>query len=148
MADLREVLEFIRTCSEPNLRTIVDIVRMKQQENTFKKAMNFHYGDTVSFLDKKGRRITGKVTKVNAKSIAVEVKGDYGFPIKWRVHPSLLSKLEVKPEPPKDDNQALRNRLHAVEELARRGATPGEKAAAEAAAQRLREALRRQTVNA
>jgi hypothetical protein len=63
------------------------------------QSIRFHTGQDVWFDSKKsgGRRLEGKVIKVNAKSILVEITND-GFPRRWKVAPSLLSPIESKKE--------------------------------------------------
>lgn len=52
------------------------------------KALSFLPGDKVSFDDRYGRRLEGVVEYVNQKSVSVKVGT-----AKWRVGPSLLSKV-------------------------------------------------------
>ena len=51
---------------------------------------NFSPGDQVSFVNKKGSVVTGRVFKLNRKTIGVV--GDEGG--KWKVSPSLLSRVD------------------------------------------------------
>lgn len=67
-----------------------DVLKRKYNEIQGKLTYNFSIGDTVSF---KGRGIakTGKVTKVNQKTVSVLV-GDFE---RWKCHPSGLTKVTV-----------------------------------------------------
>jgi hypothetical protein len=63
------------------------------------QSIRFHTGQDVWFESKKsgGKRLEGKVIKINPKSILVEVTSE-GFPRRWKVSPSLLNPVEPKKE--------------------------------------------------
>ena len=87
MTNLVEALTFIRNSTPDELRRIIDVVKLKQDINRQAKAMEFGVRDRVSFLDKKGNKIVGIITKFNRKSIMVKVN-PYTT---WRVAPTLLT---------------------------------------------------------
>lgn len=56
---------------------------------------NFSVSDTVSFKDKNGRKVVGKVISLGRKNAKVDVTtvdGVKSFPMRYTVSPSLLSK--------------------------------------------------------
>lgn len=89
MATITEVFDFIRTQSNLNdLKAISLSVKNRWSRLQFLKAREFYYRDRVSFYTKDNRKILGRVTKMNKKTITVIT--DDGFT--WRVAPTLLEK--------------------------------------------------------
>lgn len=78
-----EMRATLRALNDPDdIREVIALMRAKQ-------ATLFIPGDRVTFEGRAGRRETGVVTKINAKS--VNVKTDAG--VNWRVAPSLLTEV-------------------------------------------------------
>lgn len=85
------------------IKEIWDLLRAHAAEIDRKSAFNFQPGDTVSFVHK-GQKKTGKVMKVNLKSVTVRVMTQRLFansatgqppgehPVDWKVTASLLTK--------------------------------------------------------
>jgi hypothetical protein len=79
-------VETIRNANMDELNTIIALVRDRQRSIQVEVGANFHVGDSVSFNDKRGTRVTGTITKINRKSIKVDTGGYI-----WNVSPSLLN---------------------------------------------------------
>jgi len=72
-----------------DLRDIQRTITQRRSELESRGALNFKIGDSVKFTSRKRGGIqVGRVTKINRKTIAVEVGN-----VTWRVTPSLLSPL-------------------------------------------------------
>lgn len=90
--NLDSVIEFIN--NELNTRQDIDRVRAAlhgaMDRNTSNLTRQFRIGDTVEWDSKYGSKMSGRITKINNKSIKVLVNnGDI-----WTVSPGLLRKVE------------------------------------------------------
>ena len=79
-------VETIRNANLDELNTIIALVRDRQRSIQVEVGSNFRIGDSVSFNDKRGAKVTGTITKINRKSIKVDTGGYI-----WNVSPSLLN---------------------------------------------------------
>jgi 16S rRNA U1498 N3-methylase RsmE len=68
---------------------IVSRMRLQQQVNSLRALSRFVVGDTVSFLDKQGQTLVGRITRLNQKSASVLTTEG----AQWTVHPNYLSKV-------------------------------------------------------
>lgn len=77
-----------------------DALKIRHKNLQAVAATQFRKGDKVEFDDKRGRPLQGVVTKVNQKTVSVEVVqkalvagGFVNRPVHWRVAASLLRKM-------------------------------------------------------
>lgn len=70
-------------------RLAVSRIRLQQQANSLRALSRFVVGDTVSFLDKQGQTLVGRITRLNQKSASVLTTEG----AQWTVHPNFLSKV-------------------------------------------------------
>lgn len=82
--------EFIKTLSEEELllvnRMVIERLKLLSQRKTTDEMTRFTVGDRVSFVDRRGNVISGKVIKMNKNTVSV-ISTDN---IQWNVHPTLL----------------------------------------------------------
>jgi hypothetical protein len=71
------------------LQRVIDAVKMRRTVIAKKNARGLSIGDSVSFKGKKGQTVRGTVTKVNSKTVDVDV----GAHRKWRITATLLTLL-------------------------------------------------------
>lgn len=95
MSITREDLMTIRSImakveSEDELQRIRTLFIESARDFQTKTARNFMVGDTVEFKGKFGVMVSGKIMKVNRKSIKVNA-GEQGV---WNVSPSLLTLVD------------------------------------------------------
>lgn len=85
------VLAFISTADMDDLSAISDHLTTSWKTRQRQIAKTFRIGDEVEF-DAKGTHWTGKIVKVNRKTVAVaaESTGPYTRKVEWRVAPSML----------------------------------------------------------
>jgi len=73
---------------ELNRMVVNRINSMRRLENSY-AAMNFTPGEQVSFIDRRGFKQVGKVTKVNRSTVEVMIGLTH-----WKISPSLLSSVK------------------------------------------------------
>jgi hypothetical protein len=90
---MRKVLQ---TMTEDQLRLVnrmvVDQIREAQRRKARSLLVNLSTGQKVWFYDKRGRKITMEIDRINEKTVSgreILPDGERGF-VTWRVHPSLL----------------------------------------------------------
>ena len=83
------IIEEIMKMDRLTLNRVIDVVRVRQRQLSEILTLNFKKGDRVSFTGRYGVPLTGTVTKVNRKTVAVIDIHDTG----WRISPSLLTKI-------------------------------------------------------
>ena len=71
------------------LQRVIDAVKMRRTVIAKKNARGLSIGDSVSFKGKKGQTVRGTVTKVNSKTVDVDV----GAHRKWRITATMLTLL-------------------------------------------------------
>lgn len=74
--------------SIPQINEAFDLLRSRHSMKCQVQAMTFRVGDKVSFTDNIGRPLEGIVTKINRKTVGVNVNGR-----DWRVGPTLLKRV-------------------------------------------------------
>lgn len=72
--------------STEEMSQVIEAIKFRQRELQARKARQFRVSDSVKFTDRQGRELVGTVTKVNTKSVKVQVKTG----ALWTVSPSLL----------------------------------------------------------
>ena len=71
---------------------IVEAIKLKRTHLAKTMARSIVVGDIVSFDGRRGQTVTGKVTKVNQKTVVVR---DSNTQIQWKVTASMLTKLGI-----------------------------------------------------
>ena len=103
--------EFVDHLKEEQLRDlnrlIVDRLRLLHERRAREAAGAFSIGDAVEFQSDCGHKVTGRVARINRKSITVA--GSQGS---WRVHPKLLRRAQPSPPaPPAQGGQSILSNL-------------------------------------
>ncbi len=85
-----KIEDFIKTLNKDELvylnRLVVQRVKLLNQLEATNKMTEFNLGDYVHFSDQRGTVISGKIIKMNRKTLSVLTDDS----IQWNVHPSLL----------------------------------------------------------
>ncbi len=101
-----QIISLISGCTEAELKTInslaCDRLRAFHSFRSRQLTNQFNYGDRVQFIHK-GCRHEGKVVKINATTVKVDVNG-----LVWKCSPGLLHKITIpvapsSPEPKNND---------------------------------------------
>ena len=74
--------------SADELRSINQALKAAYTMLQSRAKFSFYVGESVNFADRSGQLITGKVTKINQKTINVRTNTG----MEWKVSPSLLRK--------------------------------------------------------
>ena len=80
----------IYSMDSDQLNQIVEAVKLKRTHLAKQVARSIVIGDIVSFEGRRGQTVTGKVTKVNQKTVVVR---DSATQTQWKVTASMLTKL-------------------------------------------------------
>ena len=72
---------------------VIDAIKQKQNYLAGQARRNFVAGDTVQFTSRNGSTYTGTVDKIKQKYILVTVKGNSGYPMRYNVPATMLSKV-------------------------------------------------------
>ena len=72
---------------------VIDAIKQKQNYLAGQARRNFIAGDTVQFTSRNGSTYTGTVDKIKQKYILVTVKGSSGYPMRYNVPATMLSKV-------------------------------------------------------
>lgn len=86
--EMKQLRDLVNKTSMSDLQSLVGVFNARQSALASLATARFSTGDRVSF-DAKGRRVTGVITKVNRKTVAV--KADDGR--NWKVVSNLLQPL-------------------------------------------------------
>ena len=84
--------ELIYKMDADQVDQIVEAVKLKRTHLAKTMARSIVVGDIVSFDGRRGQTVTGKVTKVNQKTVVVR---DSNTQIQWKVTASMLTKLGI-----------------------------------------------------
>ena len=84
--------ELIYQMDSDQLNQIVEAVKLKRTHLAKQTARSLMVGDIVSFEGRRGQTVTGKVTKVNQKTVVVR---DSSTQTQWKVTASMLTKLGI-----------------------------------------------------
>jgi len=75
------------------LNEIINAVKLKQNYLASQARRNFVAGDRVEFTSRNGQTYTGTVGKIKQKYILVNVDSKSGFPMRYNVPATMLSKV-------------------------------------------------------
>tara|TARA_Y100000389_G_scaffold203383_1_gene251639 strand:+ start:1513 stop:1800 length:288 start_codon:yes stop_codon:yes gene_type:complete len=84
--------ELIYKMDADQVDQIVEAIKLKRTHLAKTMARSIVVGDIVSFDGRRGQTVTGKVTKVNQKTVVVR---DSNTQIQWKVTASMLTKLGI-----------------------------------------------------
>ena len=83
-------VELIYQMDSNQLNEVVEAIKLKRTHLAKQVARSIVIGDIVSFSGRRGQTVTGKVTKVNQKTVVVR---DSATQTQWKVTASMLTKL-------------------------------------------------------
>ena len=72
---------------------VIDAIKLKQNYMASEARRNFVAGDRVQFTSRNGQTYKGTVDKIKQKYILVNVDSSRGFPMRYNVPATLLSKV-------------------------------------------------------
>ena len=75
------------------LNEVISAVKLKQNYLASQARRSFVAGDRVQFTSRNGSTYTGTVDKIKQKYILVTVKGNSGYPMRYNVPATMLSKV-------------------------------------------------------
>ena len=85
-----KIEEFIKDLSEEELlylnRLIVERLKLISQAKSTKAMARFNIGEIVQFEDNDGKTITGRIIKLNKKTVSLLTKDNH----RWNVAPAFL----------------------------------------------------------
>ena len=85
-------VELIYQMDADQIDQVVEAIKLKRTHLAKTIARSIVVGDIVSFNGRRGQTVTGKVTKVNQKTVVVR---DSNTQIQWKVTASMLTKLGI-----------------------------------------------------
>ena len=74
--------------SNDDLRSLHDAIKYAMDRNTYVTKVSLGIGDRVTFSNKAGREISGIITKINQKTVAIKTANEGN----WKVSTSLVKK--------------------------------------------------------
>ena len=72
---------------------VIDAIKLKQNYLASEARRNFVAGDRVKFTSRNGQTYTGTVDKIKQKYILVNVDTSRGYPMRYNVPATMLSKV-------------------------------------------------------
>ena len=75
------------------LNEVISAIKLKQNYLASEARRKFVAGDRVEFTSRNGVKYTGTVDKIKQKYILVVVKGNSGYPMRYNVPATMLSKV-------------------------------------------------------
>ena len=75
------------------LNEVINAVKLKQNYLSSEARRNFVAGDRVQFTSRNGQTYKGTVDKIKQKYILVTVQGLNGYPMRYNVPATMLSKV-------------------------------------------------------
>ena len=94
IANTKKAIDLIMNLdSTYEVSQVIDAVKLKQNYLASEARRNFIAGDSVKFTSRNGSIYTGVVDKIKQKYILVTVKGASGYPMRYNVPATMLSKV-------------------------------------------------------
>jgi len=88
--DSRRIEEFIKSLNEEELRylnrLIVERLKLISQAKSTKEMAKYNIGDLVEFQDNEGDIVSGRIIKLNKKTVSILTDGNQ----RWNVAPVFL----------------------------------------------------------
>ncbi len=75
------------------ISSIIDAIKLKQNYLQADARRQFVAGDRVQFTSRNGQLYKGTIDRIKQKYILVTVKGNSGFPMRYNVPATMLSKV-------------------------------------------------------
>ena len=92
MSNVNTVITAIRNSDRDQLNQIIEQVKLRQTFLARQASRSFVIGDIVSFTGRRNATVTGRVTKVNQKTVVVL---DNNSRTQWKVTSSMLTPLSI-----------------------------------------------------
>ena len=92
MVMLNTAIQAIQNSDRDDLNQIIAAVKLRQTFLARKASRSFSVGDVVSFTGRRNNTVTGRVTKVNQKTVVVL---DSNSSTQWKVTASMLTPLSI-----------------------------------------------------
>ena len=89
----RAIEHIMNLTSSYELNEVINAVKLKQNYLASQARRQFVKGDSVQFTSRNGSTYTGTVDKIKQKYILVVVKGNSGYPMRYNVPATMLSKV-------------------------------------------------------
>ena len=89
----RAIDHIMNLTSSYELNEVINAVKLKQNYLASQERRQFVKGDSVQFTSRNGSTYTGTVDKIKQKYILVVVKGNSGYPMRYNVPATMLSKV-------------------------------------------------------
>ena len=94
--DTKRIEEFIKDLTEPELFylnwLIVERLKLISQAKSTREIAKFNTGELVEFENSDGHTITGRVIKLNKKTVSILTNGNH----QWNVAPVFLRSVEKR----------------------------------------------------
>ena len=87
MNNVQTAIQAIRNMNKDDIDQVVEAVKLQRTFLARSATRGLSVGDKVKFTGKRGETVTGRVSKVNSKTVLVDSAGG----VTWRVTASLLS---------------------------------------------------------
>ena len=92
MSNVNTVITAIRNSDRDELNQMIEAVKLRQTFLARQASRSFVIGDIVSFTGRRNATVTGRVTKVNQKTVVVL---DNNSRTQWKVTSSMLTPLSI-----------------------------------------------------
>ncbi len=92
MVMLNTAIQAIQNSDRDELNQIIAAVKLRQTFLARQASRSFMVGDIVSFTGRRNATVTGRVTKVNQKTVVVL---DNNSSTQWKVTASMLTPLSI-----------------------------------------------------
>ena len=92
MVMLNTAIQAIQNSDRDELNQIISAVKLRQTFLARQASRSFMVGDIVSFTGRRNATVTGRVTKVNQKTVVVL---DNNSSTQWKVTASMLTPLSI-----------------------------------------------------
>ena len=92
MAMVNTVVDQIGRMDREELNQAISAIKLRQTYLARQASRSFSVGDKVSFTDRGNITVTGRITKVNRKTVVVS---ESNSPMVWKVTASMLTPLSI-----------------------------------------------------
>ena len=92
MNNVQTAITAIRDMNNDEINQVVEAIKLQRTYNARQATRSLMVGDIVSFNGRGGATVTGRVTKINRKTVLVK---DSASNTVWRVTASLLTPLAI-----------------------------------------------------
>ena len=92
MNNVQTAIAAIRNMNNDEINQVVEAIKLQRTFNARQATRSLMVGDIVSFDGRGGATVTGRVTKINRKTVLVK---DSASNTVWRVTASLLTPMSI-----------------------------------------------------